>query len=136
MRQAGGRLAAEHENVYVELSSTHASIDVVRETVRVAGSDKLLFGTDVPVVDPRAMLGLYLDAITSPGGLDLALRENAARVFALRDAQLPEGQRASIPRSSGSAAPVMPRASEDASHAMTEAISSGSRTLGVSCPDV
>jgi predicted TIM-barrel fold metal-dependent hydrolase len=49
-------------NVYVELSTSYADLPVVREVVKVAEPDRLLFGSDAPLLEPAYVQGIYADA--------------------------------------------------------------------------
>jgi predicted TIM-barrel fold metal-dependent hydrolase len=67
------------DNVFVELATTAPDLLVMREVVRRVGPDRLLFGSDAPLIDPAYMLGAYCDA-----GADLARTTRTARaVFGL-----------------------------------------------------
>ncbi|MBV9324748.1 MAG: amidohydrolase family protein [Chloroflexi bacterium] len=73
------RLVRSAENVYVELSTSFPDLPVVREVVRAAGPDRLLFGSDGPLLDPAYVLGIYADA-----NADLSATPHVAReVFGL-----------------------------------------------------
>jgi len=66
-------------NVYVELSTSFPDLPIVRELVRRVGPDRVLFGSDAPLLEPAYVLGLYADA-----GVDLARTTDVAReVFAV-----------------------------------------------------
>jgi predicted TIM-barrel fold metal-dependent hydrolase len=78
------RVAAATPNVYLELASSFAGLREVREVVEVAGRDRVLFGTDAPLLDPAWVLGTYHDA-----GLDPVMHERVYRHTAERLFQLP-----------------------------------------------
>jgi predicted TIM-barrel fold metal-dependent hydrolase len=64
-------------NVYVELSTSFPDLPVVREVVGRVGAERLLFGSDAPLLDAAYALGLYADA-----GADLvATTRTACKVF-------------------------------------------------------
>jgi predicted TIM-barrel fold metal-dependent hydrolase len=66
-------------NVYLELSTSFPDLPVAREVVRRVGPDRLLFGSDAPLLEPGYVLGLYADA-----GADLTRTADVARdVFGL-----------------------------------------------------
>jgi predicted TIM-barrel fold metal-dependent hydrolase len=77
----GARLAATHDNVYVEFSSSFAHLPTVRQALAIAGPDKLLWGSDAPLLDPAFVLGTYRDAGLAPGSEDRVFWENAATLF-------------------------------------------------------
>jgi len=57
----GARLAASTDNVYLELGSSYANLEIVRELVRITPRHKLLYGTDAPLLNPAFILGTYID---------------------------------------------------------------------------
>jgi predicted TIM-barrel fold metal-dependent hydrolase len=61
-------------NVYVELSTSFPDLPVARDVVRRVRADRLLFGSDAPLLDPAYVQGIYADA-----GADLALTTDVAR---------------------------------------------------------
>jgi len=66
-------------NVYLELSTSFPDLPIAREVVRRVGRDRLLFGSDAPLLEPAYVLGTYADA-----GADLAATSDVARaVFGL-----------------------------------------------------
>jgi uncharacterized protein len=77
----GARLVAAHDNVYVELSSSFAHLPTVREAVAIAGPERLLWGSDAPLLEPAFVLGTYRDAGIPAAGLDRIFWTNAAGLF-------------------------------------------------------
>jgi len=77
----GARLAAFHDNVHVEFSSSFAHLPTVREASAIAGPDKLLWGSDAPLLDPAFVLGTYRDAGLPADAADRVFWSNAARLF-------------------------------------------------------
>ena len=77
----GARLAAAHDNVHLEFSSSFAHLPTVREALTIAGPDKLLWGSDAPLLDPAFVLGTYRDARLPPGAEDRVFWGNAATLF-------------------------------------------------------
>lgn len=77
----GARLAASHDRVYLELSSSFAHLPTVRAAVAIAGADRLLWGSDGPLLEPAFVLGTYLDAGLPAHDLDRVLWANAADLF-------------------------------------------------------
>jgi len=64
----GARIAAQADNIYAEMCSSFAQLPAVREFIRTIPSEKMLFGTDAPLLDPAFVLGTYQDAIAiTPG---------------------------------------------------------------------
>jgi predicted TIM-barrel fold metal-dependent hydrolase len=77
--RAGACLVSNSRNVYVELATTFPDLPVAREVVAQVGTQRLLFGTDAPLIDPAYVLGIYADA-----GADLSATAAVAReVFSL-----------------------------------------------------
>lgn len=75
------QLAAAHENVFIELASSFANLPTMREAVRIAGSAKVAWGTDAPLLDPRFVLGSYADAGVGPEAAPGVYRDTAIRIF-------------------------------------------------------
>jgi predicted TIM-barrel fold metal-dependent hydrolase len=67
-------LVERTDNVFVELPTSFPDMRVVREVVRRVGPERLLFGSDAPLLDPAYVLGIYADA-----GADLTLTASVAR---------------------------------------------------------
>ncbi len=77
------RLAASVDNVFVEMSSSFAQIPIVRELVKRIPPEKLMFGTDAPLLDPGFVLGMYQDAGLPAERQDDVYYANAAGLFAI-----------------------------------------------------
>jgi predicted TIM-barrel fold metal-dependent hydrolase len=75
------RLAAAHEHVYLELASSFANLPVMRELVAIAGAGKIAWGTDAPLLDPRFVLGSYMDAGVGPADAPDVYRAVPERIF-------------------------------------------------------
>jgi predicted TIM-barrel fold metal-dependent hydrolase len=72
-------LVSQTRNVYVELATTSPDLVVIKELVARVGPERLLFGTDTPLIDPAYVLGIYADA-----GVDLgATTRLAEEIFDL-----------------------------------------------------
>jgi predicted TIM-barrel fold metal-dependent hydrolase len=70
-------------NVYLETSSSFRSPGVVEELVAGAGAERVLFGSDSPLLDPRVQLGKIITAGLSAEMKRLVLGENARRILRL-----------------------------------------------------
>ena len=79
----GARLAASHDNVYLEFSSSFARLATVRAAAAIAGPDRLLWGSDAPLLDPAFVFGTYLDAALPPDAADRIFWTNATDLFGL-----------------------------------------------------
>jgi len=55
-------LVEQTSNVYVELSTSFPELDIIRDVVCRVGPERLLFGSDAPLLDPAYALGTYADA--------------------------------------------------------------------------
>src|SRR5207237_7376014 len=60
--RAAAELVEHTDNAYVELSTSMPDLPVVREVVQRVGRDRLLFGSDAPLLDAAYALGLYADS--------------------------------------------------------------------------
>jgi len=69
-----------YDNVYVEVSSSVAERGMVEEAVRQLGAERVLFGTDVPYLDPAVSLGKVLSARLGEYELECILYRNAERL--------------------------------------------------------
>ena len=76
-----GRLAATHDNVYLELSSSFARLAEVRRAVAAAPIERLLWGSDVPLLDPRFVFGTYEDACIPRDAWQRVFWRNAAELY-------------------------------------------------------
>jgi len=75
--------AQRFSNVYVETCSTFREPGVIERLVAEAGADRVLFGSDVPLMDPRTQLGKILTAKIGDCEKRLVLGENARRLLKL-----------------------------------------------------
>ena len=75
--------AKENENYYLETCSTFRAPGVIEQLVREAGANRVLFGSDVPLMDPRPQLGKILTADIGEEARRLILGENARRLLKL-----------------------------------------------------
>ena len=83
MRRQAIDVALEHPNVYLETCSTFRTPGVIEQLVEEAGAERVLFGSDVPLMDPRAQLGKILTADISDDDKRLILGGNARRLLKL-----------------------------------------------------
>lgn len=79
----GAWATVQADNIYLEMSSSFAAIDRVREVVRTVPRQKFLFGTDAPLLDPAYVLGTYQDARIPEEQQDDVYFANAARLYGL-----------------------------------------------------
>jgi len=77
----GAQAAAEHPNLYVEFCCSVAHKGKIAEAVRVAGPGKVLFGSDLTLLDPGYTLGLVQDAGLDEAKTRMILWDNARNLF-------------------------------------------------------
>ncbi len=75
--------AQRFSNVYLETCSTFREPGVIERLVAEAGADRVVFGSDVPLMDPRPQLGKIITAEISDDEKRLVLGENAKRLLSL-----------------------------------------------------
>jgi len=68
-------------NVYLETCSSYRAPGVIEELVQGAGADRVLFGSDMPLMDPRVQLGKIVTADLTDGEKGLILGGNAHQVL-------------------------------------------------------
>lgn len=75
--------AQANPNVYLETCSTFRQPGVIERLVEEAGADRVLFGSDVPLMDPRPQLGKIITSAIDDDAKRLVLGENAKRLLKL-----------------------------------------------------
>ena len=80
---AAADLARRYPNVYLDFSGDIFSFGFVEWLAHQVGADRVLFGTDVVMFDPRANLGRVLDADLTLREKALILGGNACRLFGI-----------------------------------------------------
>ena len=83
MRRQALDVAAASPNVYLETCSTYRTPGVIEQLVEEAGAERVLFGSDVPLMDPRVQIGKIVTADVSAAAKRLILGENARRLLNL-----------------------------------------------------
>ena len=68
-------------NVYLETCSSFRTPGVIEELVERAGADRVLFGSDTPLMDPRCQIGKIITAAIPAAAKRQILGENAARLL-------------------------------------------------------
>jgi predicted TIM-barrel fold metal-dependent hydrolase len=74
-------LAASEANVYLEFCTTYPTRGIVRAAIERAGVEKVLFGSDQPLIDPAYVLGIYQDANLSQAEWAHIVQSNPHEVF-------------------------------------------------------
>jgi hypothetical protein len=82
-RSEAVRLAREHRNVYLDLAGDIFCYRLVESLCDALPSNKLLFGSDFPWLDPRANLSRILLAEISAEDKRRILRDNALEAYQL-----------------------------------------------------
>ena len=67
------------DNVYVEVSSSIADVGMIEYAVKTLGSERVLFGSDMPYIDPSVSLGKILGSKISKYDMEVILCENAKK---------------------------------------------------------
>ena len=75
--------ARAHDNVFLETCSTNRQTRFIEDLVQGAGAEKVLFGSDVPLMDPRVQIGKILCASISDEQKRMVLGTNARRLLKL-----------------------------------------------------
>ena len=70
-------------NVYLETCSSFRSPGVIERLVMEAGADRVIFGSDTPLMGPRCQIGKILTAKISDQEKRLIIGENACRILKL-----------------------------------------------------
>lgn len=73
--------ARKYANVYLETCSTYRTPGVIEQLVNEAGADRVLFGSDIPLMDPRPQIGKIITAAISDEAKQLVLGGNASRLL-------------------------------------------------------
>lgn len=76
-------LAAAHPNIYMEFCCSWAGEGKISRAVEKCGPEQIVFGTDMDLIDPAFMIGMYETAGLSEAEKQLIYYENAARLFEL-----------------------------------------------------
>jgi len=75
--------ARAYPNVFLETSSTFREPGVIETLVSGAGADRVLFGSDQPLMDPRSQLGRIVTSRLADEDKRKVLGENARRLLDL-----------------------------------------------------
>lgn len=76
-------VARAHPNVYLETCSTFRTPGVIEQLVAEAGADRVLFGSDQPLMDPRPQLGKIITAAISDDAKRQIIGLNAQRLLGM-----------------------------------------------------
>ena len=73
--------AQAHPNIYLETCSSFRTPGVIEQLVDEAGADRVLFGSDTPLMDPRIQLDKIITARVSDEAKRQVLGDNARRLL-------------------------------------------------------
>ena len=76
-------MARAHANFYLETCSTYRQPGVIERLVAGAGADRVLFGSDQPLMDPRTQLGKIITADLTDEEKRQVIGGNARRLLGL-----------------------------------------------------
>lgn len=82
-RRSCVRAAQRCSNIYIETCTTWRHYNAIEELVEGAGEDRVLYGSDIPIMDPRIQVGRIQTARISEPARRKVLGENAARLLGL-----------------------------------------------------
>ncbi|NLG14345.1 MAG: amidohydrolase family protein [Lentisphaerae bacterium] len=80
--QVAGEIAKQYDNVYLELTSVPGTRGALETMVNICGSEKILFGTDMPWFDEHQGIGGLLSAQISDDDVHNILHRNAEKILA------------------------------------------------------
>jgi predicted TIM-barrel fold metal-dependent hydrolase len=69
------------ENLYLDTATSHLEANLVPEAVRVLGADRVVYGTDYPLLEPNAQIHRVKSAKISEEDKRLILGDNMMRLF-------------------------------------------------------
>lgn len=76
------RVARDYPNVYLELTGAHDANGIIERMAAEAGSEKMLYGTDLPWFDPHYVIGCILFARIDDEARHNILHRNAEKLLA------------------------------------------------------
>ncbi|MFP3903604.1 MAG: amidohydrolase family protein [Armatimonadota bacterium] len=76
--------AAKHSNMYLEFCSSWAGYGKVERAVNICGAGQIVYGSDMDLIDPAFVIGMYEDADLTDDERAMIYRENAASLLGLQ----------------------------------------------------
>lgn len=76
-------LAKEYHNVYLDITASYLPYGIIEHMAAEVGADRVLFGTDLPFLDPRPKITQVAGARISVEDKRKIFGENARRVFGI-----------------------------------------------------
>lgn len=77
-------LARDVNNLYMEFCCSLLETDKVRRSIQIASADKIMFGSDLDLLHPGFIAGIYEEAGLTPEEKEKILYRNASAVFGIR----------------------------------------------------
>ena len=77
------RVAAEHANVFLDFASEWPGAGRVRRAIDICGTEQIVYGTDMDLLDPAYTRGMFEAADLTADEARLIYRDNAARILGL-----------------------------------------------------
>ena len=81
MGEDGIHIAQSTRSIYLELSGSYPERGAVRKAIDEVGADRVVYGTDLDLIIPAFVLGVYYEADMSPQEERLVMAENARRIL-------------------------------------------------------
>jgi len=79
--KAGIEAATKRPNVYLEVCGSTLHRDRIREAVEKVGSERILYGSDMTLINPSITIGMVEEAAVSQSDRENILYNNARKVF-------------------------------------------------------
>ncbi len=76
-------LAKTHPNMYLEFCSSWSGKGKVERAVGICGPAQIVYGTDMDLIDPAFIIGMYEEAGLTQEQQQMIYHDNAARLFGL-----------------------------------------------------
>ncbi len=77
------KLARTHPNMYLEFCSSWAGKGKVERAIDICGAEQILYGSDMDLIDPAFIIGMFEDAGLTEEQKQMIYYDNAARLFGL-----------------------------------------------------
>lgn len=83
-RESGKKAALANPGIFLEICSSHRNPGAIEDLVRTVGADRVIFGSDMPLLDPRIHVGRIMLSDVSPDDKRKMLGANAQRLLGCR----------------------------------------------------
>ncbi len=80
---SAARIASTHPNMYLEFCSSWAGNGKVERAVEICGAGQIVYGSDMDLIDPAFIIGMYEDAAVSEEQRQAIYYNNAAQLLGL-----------------------------------------------------